>query len=346
MSDTAPLHDYHRQNRRRLWLVLAMIVMALLAVVVDLTTGPSGLPLSETIRALTGGEVARGTSVIIWQVRLPIAIMALLVGAALALAGAEMQTVLENPLAEPFTLGVSAAAALGAGVAIVLGLTLPFLPPGWSITANAFLFSLGALGLLQLMGRLRGGGPEVLILFGIALNFTAAAFLSLLQFIASAEDLQQLVIWTMGSLQAVTWTSVTILALILLLTVPFALAASWRLTALRLGEEQARGFGVDVTALRRWALLRVSLLAATAVSMVGVIGFIGLAGPHIARMLVGEDHRFMLPASIATGALLMSAASTLSKLLIPGTLLPIGLVTSLIGLPIFFWLILRGRSAR
>src|SRR5690606_36553107 len=130
----------------------------------------------------------------------------------------------------------------------------------------------------------RGGGPEVLILFGIALNFTAAAFLSLLQFLASAEDLQQLVIWTMGSLQAVNWASVTILGAVIAVTVPFALMASWKLTALRLGEERARGFGVDVTALRRWALLRVRLLAATAVSMVGVIGFIGLAGPHIARM--------------------------------------------------------------
>ncbi|WP_112312412.1 FecCD family ABC transporter permease [Pseudogemmobacter bohemicus] len=346
MSGSALLDRYHRQNRRRTALVATMAVLALIAVVIDLTTGPSGLPLSETLRALAGGEVPRGTSVIVWQVRLPVAVMALLVGAALALAGAEMQTVLENPLAEPFTLGVSAAAALGAGVAIVLGVTVPFLPPAWGITANAFLFSLGALTLLQLMGRLRGGGPEVLILFGIALNFTAAAFLSLLQFIASAEDLQQLVIWTMGSLQAVTWGSVAILAVVITLTVPFALMASWKLTALRLGEEQARGFGVDVTALRRRALLRVSLLAATAVSMVGVIGFIGLAGPHIARMLVGEDHRFLLPASIFTGALLMSAASTLSKLLIAGTLLPIGLVTSLIGLPVFFWLILRGRQAR
>lgn len=346
MSGSALLDRYHRQNRRRAALVGAMAVFALIAVLVDLTTGPSGLPLSETIRALSGGDVPRGTSVIVWQVRLPVAVMALLVGAALALAGAEMQTVLENPLAEPFTLGVSAAAALGAGVAIVLGLTIPFLPPAWGITANAFLCSLGALGLLQLMGRLRGGGPEVLILFGIALNFTAAAFLSLLQFVASAEDLQQLVIWTMGSLQAVNWGSVTILALVIAVTVPFALLASWKLTALRLGEEQARGFGVDVTALRRWALLRVSLLAATAVSMVGVIGFIGLAGPHIARMLVGEDHRFLLPASIFTGALLMSAASTLSKLLITGTLLPVGLVTSLIGLPVFFWLILRGSPGR
>lgn len=346
MSDAGLIERYHRQNRRRAVLVGTMAAGAMLAVVLDLITGPAGLPLSETLRALTGGEVSRGTSVIIWQVRLPVAIMALLVGAALALAGAEMQTVLENPLAEPFTLGVSAAAALGAATAIVLGLTLPFLPAVWSVSANAFLFALAALGLLQLMGRIRGGGPEVLILFGIALNFTAAAFLGLLQFVASADALQQLVFWTMGSLSAASWTGAALLAFAILITAPFALRASWQLTALRLGEEQARSFGVDVTALRRWALLRVSLLSAAAVSMVGVIGFVGLAGPHIARMLVGEDHRFFLPASLLTGALVMSLASVLSKIVVPGVLLPVGLVTSLIGLPVFFSLILRGRGRR
>ncbi|QFQ87687.1 iron chelate uptake ABC transporter family permease subunit [Paracoccus kondratievae] len=342
MSD-AILQLYHRQGRRNALLVGVLGVAALAALLLDLVTGPAGLPLAETLRALTGGEVGRGTQVIVWDVRLPVACMALLVGAALALAGAEMQTVLENPLAESFTLGVSSSAALGAAVAIVLGLTLPGLPAVWSVSVNAFVFAVGALALLQLLGRLRGGGPEVLILFGVALNFTSAALLSLLQFVASADALQQLVFWTMGSLASAQWQGVLMLALVLAITVPFSFRAAWRLTALRLGEAQARSFGVDVSGLRRWTLLRVSLLAASAVSMVGVIGFVGLAGPHIARMLVGENHRVFLPASILTGALVMSLASTLSKTLVPGVLLPVGLVTSLIGLPIFFALILRGR---
>lgn len=340
------LARYHRQNRRRAGLVGLLALLAVCAVLLDLVTGPSGLPLSETIKALMGGEVSRGTKVIIWDVRLPVALMALLVGAALALAGAEMQTVLENPLAEPFTLGVSAAAALGAAVAIVLGVTVPFLPPVWGVSANAFIFALGALLILQMMGRLRGGGPEILILFGIALNFTAGAFLSLLQFVASADALQQLVFWTMGSLSAASWPGLLVLAVVLIVTLPFSLRAAWQLTALRLGEEQARSFGVDVNGLRRWALVRVSLLAASAVSMVGVIGFVGLAGPHIARMLVGEDHRYFLPASLLIGALVMSLASVLSKSVVAGVLLPVGLVTSLIGLPIFFSLILRGKGRK
>lgn len=345
---TALLLDRYRQrNRRRAGLVALLGLLAVAALLIDLTTGPAGLPLAETLRVLTGAEdVSRGARVIVWDVRLPVAVMALCVGAALALAGAEMQTVLENPLAEPFTLGVSSAAALGAALAIVLGLSLPYLPAGWSVSGNAFLFALGTLALLQTLGRLRGGGTEVLVLFGIALNFTAAAFLSLVQFVASADALQQLVFWTMGSLASSRWPGVALLATLLVVTLPFSIRAAWRLTALRMGEEQARSFGVNVTTLRRWTLVRVSLLAAGAVSMVGVIGFVGLAGPHIARMLVGEDHRFFLPASLLTGALVMSLASTLSKLVVPGVLLPIGLVTSLIGLPIFLWLILRGRAVR
>ncbi|PZO65020.1 MAG: iron ABC transporter permease [Paracoccus denitrificans] len=342
---TGYLARYHQQNRRRTVLVAVMAVMALVGVILDLTTGPAGLPLSQTVNSLLGlGQVERSTDVIIWQVRLPVAVLALLVGAALALAGAEMQTVLENPLAEPFTLGVSASAALGAAVVIILGITIPHIPPGWSVSASAFVFAIGSLMLLQLLGRLRAGGPEVLILFGIALNFSAQACLSLLQFVASPDALQQLVFWTLGSLSSASWPGAGLLAVILVVTVPFSLKSAWQLTALRMGDDQARSFGVNVEALRRWALLRVSLLAATSVSLVGVVAFVGLAGPHIARMLVGEDHRFLLPTSLLTGALLMSLASTLSKVLVTGVVLPVGLVTSMIGLPIFFALILRRRA--
>ncbi|MDO5622226.1 MAG: iron ABC transporter permease [Paracoccus sp. (in: a-proteobacteria)] len=344
---TGALSQYRAANRRRAVIVLLLAVLTVTALVLDLVTGPSGLPLDQTLRALTGDEsVGQTASLIVWQVRLPVAAMALVVGAALALAGAEMQTVLENPLAEPFTLGVSSSAALGAALAISLGISLPFLPPLWSVSANAFLFAALCLALLQLLSRLRGGGAETLILFGIALNFTAAACLALVQFLSSADALQQLVFWTMGSLAASRWQGVALVAVVLALTTPLALRAAWQLTALRMGEDQARSFGVDVVRLRRAALVRVSLLAASAVAMVGVVGFVGLAAPHIARRLVGEDHRFFLPASLLCGASMLSLASTFSKTLVPGVLLPVGLVTSLIGLPVFFALILRkGRSA-
>lgn len=331
-----------RLIRRRVVLVAVLGLAALVSVLVDLVSGPSGLPIGQVLDVLTGSEDAPKTAqVIVWQVRLPVALMALLVGAALSVSGAEMQTVLDNPLAEPFTLGVSASAALGAGVAIVLGLAIPGLPALWAVSGNAFLFALGALGLLQLGSAFRGGGAEVAILLGIAINFTAAALLAMVQFIASPDALQQLVFWSMGSLSNARWEGIVLLAVLLALCLPFSVAAAWRLTALRLGADHAQSFGFDVAHLRRWTLLRVSVLAAGAVSMVGVIGFVGLAGPHIARMAVGEDHRFLLPASLFTGALLMSVASVLSKLLVPGILLPVGIVTSIVGLPVFFLLVLR-----
>jgi iron complex transport system permease protein len=256
-----------------------------------------------------------------------------------------MQTILNNPLASPFTLGVSAAAAFGAALAIVFGLGLPFLPPELTVAGNAFLFSFASVLLLQAMARRAGAGPDALVLFGIALVFTFNALLAMVQFIASADALQQVVFWSMGSLARSNWGSIAVLAGVIAATLPFSLSCAWRMTALRLGEDRAASYGIDVGRLRFLSLMRVSLLAATAVAFVGTIGFVGLVGPHIARMLIGEDHRFFLPASALTGAAVMSLASVASKLILPGVLLPVGIVTSLIGLPLFFVLILRRRPA-
>jgi iron complex transport system permease protein len=180
-----------------------------------------------------------------------------------------------------------------------------------------------------------------MVLLGIALSFTASALLWLVQFVASADALQQIVFWTMGSLARSDWSIVVMTAVLLVVIAPFSLASAWRLTALRLGEERAMSLGLDLRRLRLVALLRVSLLAAASVAFVGVIGFVGLVGPHIARMIVGEDHRYFLPASLLTGALMVSAASIVAKLAVPGITLPIGIVTALIGLPGFVWLVLR-----
>jgi iron complex transport system permease protein len=214
------------------------------------------------------------------------------------------------------------------------------------VSLNAFIFAFGAMMLLQAATKLRGAGAEVLVLFGIALVFAFNALVALLQFIATDQALQQIVFWTMGSLARSSWEKVGLMALALALAVPFSLRAAWRLTVLRLGEDRARSFGVDVAATRRGALLRVSLLAGVSVAFVGTIGFVGLVGPHIARLLVGEDHRFFLPAAALCGALLLALSSVVSKLVVPGVLVPVGIVTALIGVPVFVVLVMtRGRVA-
>lgn len=341
----AVISAYDRQALRRLAILGFLVAILVVSFLIDLTTGPASLGFMDTLNAiLWPKDAGRSTLVIVWDVRMPAAVMAVLVGVALSLAGAEMQTILNNPLASPFTLGVSSAASLGAALAIVLGVGIPGVPESWIVTGNAFMFAFASVLLLQSLTGLRGAGVDSLVMFGIALVFTFNALVALIQFVASADSLQQLVFWSMGSLTRANWEATAILGLIVVLTMPFSYRASWKLTALRLGEDRARSFGVNVARLRFISLFRISLLAATSVAFVGTIGFIGLVGPHIARLRIGEDHRFFLPASALTGAVVMSLADIASKSIAPGVIIPIGIVTSLVGLPVFFSLIFRRRE--
>jgi iron complex transport system permease protein len=344
-AETA-LADYHRLLRRRVTLLVLLTIAAGVSLCVDLVVGPSGLTIADAVRSLLTPASADPTArVIVWEIRLPAAMMALLVGAALSLAGAEMQTTLNNPLASPFTLGMSSAAIFGAALAIVLQLGIPGVPADFVIPVNAFVFAFASVLVLQQVGRSSERGADVLVLFGIALFFTFNALVAILQFVASEQALQQLVFWTMGSLGRATWTTVAVVAAVLVSVMPFSLRASWQMTALRLGDERAQSFGIDVARLRWLSLLRISVLTAAAVAFVGTIAFVGLVGPHLARMVIGEDHRFFLPASALSGAVLLSLSSAASKIVVPGVLLPIGLVTALIGVPFFVSLLLRRRTA-
>ncbi len=337
---------YQRVVRRRVVFLAILALISLFAFALDLGTGPSSLGLLDAVRGIfDGSSLSSAQSAILWEVRLPQALLAVLVGLALATAGAEMQTILGNPLASPFTLGVSSAASFGAALAIVLGIGIPGVPQNWIISANAFVFSFIAVIVLQSVVRMRGSGTDILVLCGIALFFTFNALVALTQFLASQQALQQLVFWIMGSLTRASWEKVRLLALVAVIALPFALRAAWPMMALRLGEDRARSLGINIAQLRFMSLLRISILTATAMAFVGTIGFVGLAGPHIARLLIGEDHRFFLPASALTGAIIMSLASVASKAIIPGVVIPIGIVTALIGLPVFFSLIFSRRGA-
>jgi iron complex transport system permease protein len=337
-----PAAAYRALVRRRLGLLCALGAVLAAMLLLDVLLGASRLSPSTLFDAVFDPAGASAvTRVIVWQIRLPQALMAVAVGMALGLAGAEMQTVLNNPLASPDTLGVSSAAAFGASLAIVLGVALPGLPAGWIVPANAFLFAFATALLLDGVARWRGMATSGVVLFGIALVLLFNALVSLVQFVASAEALQNLVFWTMGSLARADWVRLALVSTALAGALAFALRDSWRLTALRLGEDRAASFGVDVRRVRIGVLVRVSVLSGLAVSAVGVIGFIGLVGPHIARRLFGEDHRFLLCGSALTGGALLSAASVASKHVVPGLVIPVGIVTALIGIPFFLALVMR-----
>jgi iron complex transport system permease protein len=345
---TSLAQAYQRRSLRRGAAVALLLAVLVAVMIIDMTSGPSGLGLWDVLRIVFDPASADVQDrVIVWDLRLPIALMALMalmVGAMLGIAGAEMQTILANPLADPFTLGISSAASFGAALAIVTQISLV---PGFGpvmVTANAFAMALLTSVVLFAFTRLRGVSTEGMVLVGIALMFSFNALLGLLQYGSTEVQLAQIVFWMMGSLARATWTKVAVCGGILMIVLPWFMARNWALTALRMGDEKAASLGVNVARLRIEMLIGVSLLAAVAVSFVGTIAFVGLVGPHIARMVVGEDQRFFLPFAAIASALLMSATSILSKVINPGVIYPIGMITSLIGIPFFVSLILTARK--
>ena len=344
LTVTRGRHIY-RQITGRKYITMACLVATLCAsLVLDISLGPARLGLWEVVSTIfMPGSAEVSTRVIVWDIRMPIALMAVAVGAALSIAGAEMQTILNNPLASPFTLGISAAAGFGAALALVLGLSVIPFAGVFLVSANAFVFAIIASMIIFFLSGLRGVTIETMVLLGIALVFLFSSLLALLQYIASEQALQQVVFWTLGSLVKATWPKIGIACAVLLITIPLFVKQVWTLTALRLGDDKAHSLGINVRKVRLQVLIAVSILAAAAVAFVGTIGFVGLVGPHVARMLVGEDQRFFLPMSAITGAILLSASSIVSKMITPGAIFPIGIITSLVGVPFFLSLILAKR---
>lgn len=336
---------YRRLVTRKRLILAGLVLLLLCSVLLDLALGPASYSLGEVVGALISPDSASPqVRVVMWDIRLPVALMAVAVGAALSLAGAQMQTILNNPLASPFTLGISAAASFGAALGLAFGVALFPLAAQFMVPLNAFIMAMLSALLIHFLSMRRGVTAETIVLLGIALVFTFNALLALVQFFATEQAVAAVVFWTMGSLTKATWPKLGVICVVILITLPIFAKRAWALTALRLSDDKAASFGINVRSLRFQTLIMVSLLASFPVAFVGTIGFIGLVGPHIARMLIGEDQRFFLPASLLTGALILSASSVVSKTLIPGAIFPIGVVTSLIGVPFFISLILGGKK--
>ena len=273
-------------------------------------------------------------------VRFPRIVMALAVGAALAVAGALMQAVFGNPLAEPGVVGVSSGAALGASTAIVFGISAG----GGGVALLAFLGGLGATLLVYAVAR-AGGRTEVvtLLLTGIAINAFAQAGLAFVLFLADTASREQIVFWQLGSLAGSVWSEVAIVAPVLILGTIVAVLLASQLDLLALGERNARHLGVDVEALRIIAIVLVALLTGVAVAFAGIIAFVGLVVPHIIRMALGPAHRGLLVASAVGGGALLAIADLLTRTLVAGADLPIGMLTALVGGPFFFGLLYQQR---
>ncbi len=277
----------------------------------------------------------------LWVVRFPRIVMALVVGAALPVAGAVMQAIFGNPLAEPGVVGVSSGAALGAATAIVVGASALGVA---GIAVFAFLGGLVATLLVYAVSR-AGGRTEVvtLLLTGIAVNAIAQAGIAFVLFVADTASREQIVFWQLGSLGGSLWSQVAVVAAVAVPGVLVALALARRYDLLALGERNARHLGVDVERLRLVSIVLVALLTGVAVAFTGIIAFVGLVVPHLIRMIIGPAHRGLVLASAVGGGALLVIADLLTRTLVAGAELPIGMLTSLVGGPFFFWLLYRQR---
>ncbi|MDI3280565.1 MAG: iron ABC transporter permease [Bacillota bacterium] len=335
--------------------VIALLVCATLALALyALNAGSAPLPPAQVLQALLGRAEGR-LHVIVWQIRLPRVLGAVVAGAGLAVAGCAMQNLLRNPLASPFTLGVSQGAAFGAAVAIIsfgagsiqsTSADAVIIDHPYLVSAAAFGGAMAATVVILFLARVKEVSPEAMVLAGVALGSLFSAATTLLQYFAQEVQVASLVFWTFGDLGRLSWWELEIMAAVVGGAWLYFLAHRWDYNALDGGEEAAKALGVEVEKVRLNGMFVASLVTAVAVAFLGIIGFIGLVAPHMMRRLLGGDHRFLLPAASAMGGLLLLAADTLGRTVIAPVVLPVGAITSFMGAPLFLYLLARGYSRK
>jgi len=288
-----------------------------------------------------------GTGRVIWDVRMPRIVAALLAGAGLSISGTVMQSVLRNPLASPYTLGISGAAAFGASFAIVVlgagnsSSSSIIISNPHVVTLSAFSFSMLAASAILLITRLTRITPETLVLAGIAIGAVCSAGLTLMQYLADSVQLAYIVSWSFGDLGRASWDVVLISFVVLFTVSLLCYLFRWDFNAMDSGEETAKGLGIRTEQLRVTSLVGASLISAVMVSFFGIIAFIGLLGPHITRRIIGGDHRFLFIASPLVGAAVLLVSDTAARVVLEPMVLPVGILTSLLGGPLFISLLLR-----
>jgi iron complex transport system permease protein len=251
-----------------------------------------------------------------------------------------MQGVLRNPLVSPYTLGLSSGAACGAALAIVFGATTVIFG-SYLIVTNAFIFGLLTMLLVLGIARIRGTSIETLILAGVALGYLFSAVISALKYASGNEQLREIVLWLMGDLSGANWNSLFILMPFILILCIIALRYSWDMNVMGAGDEVATSLGIKVGQVRIINLILAAFLTAGVIAHTGIIGFIGLVSPHICRLIIGNDHRFLIPCAGIMGALLLLVSDTICRTIIQPTEIPVGIITAIVGVPFFLYLLVR-----
>ncbi|MEA2059446.1 MAG: iron ABC transporter permease [Thermodesulfobacteriota bacterium] len=326
---------YLAQIRQKL-LVLSLLLGAVVFLAVfSIVRGAYHILVKDILCTLTG-NADPATSVVITNIRMPRIAAAILCGWGLSLSGLCIQTLLRNPLGSPITLGISHGAAFGASAAIVI-----FGAGIVSVTASAFAGGISATLVILILAKLKRLSPAAIILAGVAMHSLFLSGTCLIQYIATETELAQVVFWTFGDVARSSWGEIFFLSGAVLLITIFLMRLRWDLNAFSLGDETAKGLGVSVTSIRLTGMAIATLVAAMATSFHGIIGFLGLIAPHIARRLAGEDHFLLILFSAVLGALLLLAADTVGRLLIGSGSLPVGVITSFLGAPLFLYFLVK-----
>ena len=326
--------------------IFVCILGAVIISGIAITIGPYDIGFFESYALIFEhifGEVQDiNKDYIIWNVRLPRILVGIIGGAALAIAGATMQSTMKNPLADPYTTGISAGASFGATIAIVLGFSIA--GGSYAIVVNSFIFSLITMAVIMLISTIRHASPTSIILSGLAVMYIFNAMTTVLMLMADPNALADAFTWQIGTLGYANWNSIPIMFITTLIGGLLLLFFSSKINVLTSGDESAKSLGIDADKLRLTCLVIVSLMSAAIVSFTGIIGFIGLVCPHICRMFVGSDNKYLLPSSAAFGAVFLIFADLIGRTIIAPAVLQVGVITAFIGGPMLIYLLIKQKK--
>ncbi|MGQ9745973.1 MAG: FecCD family ABC transporter permease [Dissulfurimicrobium sp.] len=320
---------------KKVFLLLILLGMIFIVAVYAIIQGTYEIPMQEVFWALMG-KAEHVSRMVIVNIRLPRIVAAIICGCGLSLSGLCIQSVLKNPLGSPFTLGISQGAAFGAALSMVV-----FDSQLFSVSTFAFGGAMSATFIILILARIKRLSPEAIILLGVALSSLFASATTLIQYLTTETQLAMIVFWTFGDVARSNWWEIGFVAAVVLPASLLLMILRWDLNSLTWGEETAKGLGVNVEKVRVLGMIAAALISALVTAFHGVIAFIGLIAPHMARRLVGEDHGLLIPFSAILGALLLLTADTLGRVLIGSGALPVGVITSFLGTPMFLYLLIR-----
>jgi iron complex transport system permease protein len=338
---------YEKSIRNKICIIAGLVVVAFFAAIYSIQSGPLVGDMLETISILWQaliGAADYDDSTVHWTMYATAPVLGCLFGGAgLAICGAIMQSVLRNPMADPYTTGISSGASFGAAIAIASGSVL-LTYPGLTVFL-AFLFSMIPVAVILLITKISNGSPITIVMTGIGIMYVFNALTSIIRLVAGGTAMSALDNWLMGDAQLVGWGDLPLMVIVTVAGIALSMYLASRINVLSTGDENAKAMGINADKLRIICLIITAVVSAGIISFTGLIGFVGLVCPHIVRMFTGADNKFLIPASAAFGSVLMVVAHMIGKLIIAPTLVPVGIIMSCVGGPVFIWLVIRKNSS-